>query len=271
MPAQRDHLRVPHRDPRHVLDGHGLRVVGQQVRRRPADSPQRLADAPGQGAQLLVPDRDHDPEPRPRQPRAEQQRLPAPHQRPVAPVPLQEHSRLRDPGPVAAAVACVPGRLHVRDRPARGPLRPPVSHRGDLAVHHVAADLPLGAVDPFLDLLQVRVDRLRPRRLLQRVPARVPDFHVPGDGLRIAAGQLRRRPRRTREVESLENLHDLPVRLGHRSLRVEWGKANHLKPTHTGGTASITTHRDPAGEPAISLDLRWPQAWNSDDRVPGVN
>ena len=78
MPAQRDHLRVPHRDAGHVVHRDGARVVGQQVGRRPAHGPQRLVDAPGQGAHLLVPDRDHHPEPGPGQPPREQLRLPAP-------------------------------------------------------------------------------------------------------------------------------------------------------------------------------------------------
>lgn len=95
MPAQRHHLRMPHRDPRHVIHGDGPCVVGQQVGRRPAHRPQRLVDAPGQGARLLVPHRDHHPEPGPGQPRAEQLRPPAADPRPVAPVPLQPHPRLR--------------------------------------------------------------------------------------------------------------------------------------------------------------------------------
>ena len=33
------------------------------------------------------------------------------------------------------------------------------------------------------------------------------------------------------------------------------GKANHLKPIHTGGTTSITTRRTPAENMASNLDL----------------
>jgi hypothetical protein len=35
------------------------------------------------------------------------------------------------------------------------------------------------------------------------------------------------------------------------------GKANHLKPIHTGGTTSITTRRTPAENKASHLDRRW--------------
>ena len=115
--AQRDHLRVPHRDPGDVIHGDGARVVGQQVGRRPASLPQRLVDAPGQRAQLLIPRRYHDPEPRPGQPGGKQLGLAAPDLRPVAPVPLQPHPRLRDPRPVPAAPPGPPGFLHLRDRP----------------------------------------------------------------------------------------------------------------------------------------------------------
>ena len=210
MPAERDHLRVPDRDPGDVVHGDGARVVGQQVGRRPADGAQRLVDAPGQGAQLLVPDRDHHPEPGPGQPRREQLRLPAPDPRPVAPVPLQPHPRLGDPRPVAPSPARLPGLLHLRDRPPGRPLRPPVAHRGQLAVRDVRPDLPLRPVDQLLDLRHEPVDQPRPRRLRQRVPAGVPDRHVTGDRLRIAPGQLRSRPGRPREVKRLENLHNSP-------------------------------------------------------------
>ena len=49
------------------------------------------------------------------------------------------------------------------------------------------------------------------------------------------------------------------------------GKANHLKPIHTGGTARITARRKPARELAANLDLTWPQDWKSDGRAPGAN
>jgi hypothetical protein len=47
------------------------------------------------------------------------------------------------------------------------------------------------------------------------------------------------------------------------------GKANHLKPIHTGGTTSITP--DTGRAQAVHLDRRWPQDWNSDGREPGAN
>jgi hypothetical protein len=49
------------------------------------------------------------------------------------------------------------------------------------------------------------------------------------------------------------------------------GKANHLKPTHTGGTTHITTRRKPAGELAAHLDPQWPQARRNDGHQPGAN
>ena len=229
-----------------MVHGDGARVVGQQVGRRPAHRAQRLVDAPGQRAELLIPDRDHDPEPGPGQPRREQLRPPAPDARPFAPVPLQPHPGFRYPGPVAPAPAGLPGLLHLRDRPPGRPLRPPVAHRDQLAVRDVRPDLPLGPVNQLLDLRHELINQPRPARLRQRVPAGLPDRHIPGDRLRVAPGQLRRRPGRPREVVRLENLHDLPARLGHGSLRTPMSKANHLKPIHTGGTTCITTRRTPA-------------------------
>ena len=49
------------------------------------------------------------------------------------------------------------------------------------------------------------------------------------------------------------------------------GKANHLRPIHTGGTTSITTSRTPAENKASPPDPQWPQDWRNDDREPGAN
>ena len=49
------------------------------------------------------------------------------------------------------------------------------------------------------------------------------------------------------------------------------GKANHLKPIHTGGTTSITTRREPAENKTSHLDPQWPQDWRNDGREPGAN
>ena len=49
------------------------------------------------------------------------------------------------------------------------------------------------------------------------------------------------------------------------------GKANHLKPIHTGGTACITTHREPAENKTSHLDHQWPRDWRNDGREPGAN
>jgi hypothetical protein len=49
------------------------------------------------------------------------------------------------------------------------------------------------------------------------------------------------------------------------------GKASHLKPIHTGGTARIRTRGKPARELTNTLDLRWPRDWKSDSHAPGAN
>jgi len=49
------------------------------------------------------------------------------------------------------------------------------------------------------------------------------------------------------------------------------GKANHLKPIHTGGTTSITTRREPAKNKTSHPDHQWPQDWRNDGREPGAN
>ncbi len=49
------------------------------------------------------------------------------------------------------------------------------------------------------------------------------------------------------------------------------GKANHLKPIHTGGTACITTRREPAENKTSHPGHKWPQDWRNDGREPGAN
>jgi len=63
VPADRDHLRVPDRDPSDVLDRDGLLVIGQQKRRGAADRPQRGVQARHQRPHRAVPRRHDDPEP----------------------------------------------------------------------------------------------------------------------------------------------------------------------------------------------------------------
>ena len=41
------------------------------------------------------------------------------------------------------------------------------------------------------------------------------------------------------------------------------GKANHLKPIHTGGTACIKTRREPAKNKTSHPDHQWPQDWKT--------
>ena len=87
------HLRVPHRDPGHVVYRHGARVTGQQVGRRrrwraaPAPCTRSACPAPG-----FTPGSPPGTATRPATPRTA--RSSAADRRPVAPVPLQPHPRL---------------------------------------------------------------------------------------------------------------------------------------------------------------------------------
>jgi hypothetical protein len=71
-----EHLRVTHRDPGHVLDRHGLLVVGQHIRRRATDPAQRHVQRGKHARHRLVPRREDHPEARPGQPRAKQLQSP---------------------------------------------------------------------------------------------------------------------------------------------------------------------------------------------------
>ena len=253
--AEFDHLRVPHRHPGDVLDGDGLGVVTQQIRRRPAEPPQRGVDAGHQRAEGLVPGRDHHPEPRPGQPRTKQLRTPATHPRSFAPVELQPHPRLGHPRPIHPAAARLPRRLDLGDRPPSRPLRPAIPHRGQPLVHLVGPDMGVTAVHPLLHLGQERIHRPPPDRTGERVPASVPHRHIPGDGLGVTAGQLRRRPRATGQSNaskismiSLSDLDTVPPDKGGAGTR-------HPKPTGRGGTTRIRTRRSPGDHMTAYLEF----------------
>ena len=234
--AHRHHLGVADRDAGHVLDGHGLGVVRQQVGRRSAQPAQRLVQAGHQRRKGLVPGRDDHPVARPGQPRAEQAGATLADPGAVAPVELQPHARLRHPGPVGAAVTGPPGGLEFRDGAPSGPVRAGKPHRDQAVVGDVGADLAGGAVDQLLELGQELVDAAGTAGAGKRVGAGVTHGDVGGDGLGVAADQLRGRPGAAGQVEGFEDLHDLPGRLGQRSLRVA---ASRLAPeaNPAGGTA----------------------------------
>lgn len=103
--ADGDHLGVADGDAGDVLDGDRLLVVGEQVGRCPAEAAQGGIEAGDERRKGAIPGRDHDAEPAPGKPGAEQAGLPAAHVRALGPVELAPHARLGDPGPVAAAVA----------------------------------------------------------------------------------------------------------------------------------------------------------------------
>src|SRR6266487_5826469 len=124
-------------DAGHMLDGDRLGVVAEQIRWGTTDAPQRLIQAGDQRAQRLVPGGDHHAVAAPGQPRAKQARAPPgpsananasasgadPDLGALAPVELQPHARLGDPGPIAAALPRPPRLLELGDGAAGGALQ----------------------------------------------------------------------------------------------------------------------------------------------------
>ncbi len=206
-------LRVPHRHPGDVSDRHSLLVVRQHIGRRPAQAAQHHVQGGEHGRGGAVPQREHDPEPRPRQPGAEQDRLAPVDDRAVAEVVLQPHARLGHPRAVDPAVAEVERGLRLVHRPPCGALGTAVAQREELLVGLVRADLPEGVVDPLLDLGQELFDQLRAGRGLVQPASGLPGRDVAGDGVMGTAGQLGGISKRSGQVERCQNFHDLPCRL----------------------------------------------------------
>ncbi len=137
-------------------------------------------------------------------------------------------------------------------RPARRAFRAAKAHRHKAFVHLVRADTSLRVVDKLLHLGQERVDHLRPRCRCpgQRISAaRLAQRHIAPHGLRVAPGQLRRRVRAASRIVRLQDLHDLPVRLGHglsgqsaarSAIRQPTSRRDHLRVGHDGRSPGRT-------------------------------
>ena len=191
-----------------MLDRHRLLVVRQRVGRNRAHHPQRPVQPDHHRRQRLIAQRHHHPKPRPGQPRAEQHRSAAGNLRPVAVIPLQPQSRLRDPRPRAPPMLLPPATFRLRDRPPRRPIRPLIPHRHQNPVRLIRPNLRTRAIDQLIDLPRERVhQRPTTRPLRQPTTRRVPSSDQPRDRLVITPRQRRRSTQRARQVIRLKDLH----------------------------------------------------------------
>ena len=155
-----DEDRVLHRDPGHPVDRDGPLVVGQGIGGRTAEPAKGLVETRDHRRQRPVPGRDDHPISAPGEPGAPEQAVAPGDHGALAPVELEPHAGLGDPGPEDAPV---PRRVRVLDvghRTPRGPLRAVEAERAQLLVGDVGADPAMGALDPLLELGEVRVEDL---------------------------------------------------------------------------------------------------------------
>ena len=212
--ADRDHLRMPDRHAGDVVDRDGALVVGQPIRRCTTKGPHGTVDTADHRRQPAIPARNHDPEPRPRQPRAEQQRRLRTDRRTGAPVPLGPHPRLGDPRPIHPPPTTPMVGLHLGDRSAHRAFRTGVTERSELVEGHVGTNLGVRPLDPLLDLRQERVDNpLPPLRSAAKQLAGVALGDIAGHGVMRHAGQLAGATQRPSQVERFQHIHDLLARL----------------------------------------------------------
>ena len=183
--------------------------------------------------------------------------------RALAPVELQPPPRLRDPGPVGPPFAGLPHGLRRVHRPPGRAGTARIAHRHELVVDRVGADRRLGLLDPLLDLLQERVDHLRPRLALIRVAPAGAGLDIPLDRLRVVPCQGGRRPDRLGQVVCLKDFHDLSVRLRHRTSPA--GCCCSQTPANR--TEGLLQIRERSGTPQAGR----PSTWISGGRQPGLN
>ena len=260
--ADRHDRRVADRDPADVIDRDGLLVVRQRIGRRPTEHPQRPVQRHHHRRRRLVPQRQHHPEPAPRQPGAEQHRRPARDDRPVTVVPLHPQARLDDPRPCAATVLGTPAALRVGDRAARRALRTEIAHRDQPLMRDIGADLAARAINPLLDLLREPIDtRPRPHRNRQSAAGLITSTHPVRDRLVITTRQLRRPAQRAGQVKRLQDLHHF--------LRTLQAGPPHASTTRRAGHYRPIRTRS-WGEPmATSREIRRPPVGSFDGRLRG--
>ena len=182
---------------------------------------------------------------------------PAVDRRSVAPVELEPHAGLGDPRPIRPRPAGPERRLRCVGPPggscARSRVRIPSPARRRSWTTS-ARTLPPERSTSSSIFAQERVDQHRPPDPGMRV-APVSRARHSRHGLGIAAGELGRGVGAAGEVEGLEDLHDLPVRLLH-------GPSGRVTALGVG---------TPQGHPAGDRDGRdWTVAWRSAVRPPGV-
>ena len=185
--------------------------------RHPTEDAQRLIDRGHHRRQRLVQQRQHHPEPAPRQPR-QNNCVPTPSTR--GPSPKSYWNRIPAPGSTADAPAAGPtGTPTSPPRPPGGWCVPnPHTPARQLVVHHIRADPTTRVLDPLLQLRQERIDEHRPPLATSRCqPALLPRRNIIRDRVMRTPGQHRRVATRTGQIESFQNLHDLLSRL-HSSL-----------------------------------------------------
>ena len=208
MAGDLDDQRVANSDPAHVIDADRLLVIGQRIRRRATEHPQRAIQRHHHRRHRLVAQRHHHPEPRPRQPRAEQHRPAAVDPRPVAIVPLHPQPWLRDPRPRPPAMLLPPPALGLSHPPPRRPRRSLIAERDQL--RH--APCPPGssrASDRPAHRPSSRTPSPSPAAHA-RPPASRPPHHAPHpirDRLVITPHQRCRLAERARQVIRLQDLH----------------------------------------------------------------
>jgi hypothetical protein len=127
-------------------------------------------------------------------------------------------------------------------------------------VGDVGADLAGRAVDQLLELGQERIDAAGTAGAGKRVGAGIADGDIGGHGLGVAADQLRRGPGAAGQVEGFENLHDLPGRLGQRSLRVGGFSAGTGSQPHRRGRLHWWAGAQLGLSVATHLEFSWPPA-----------
>ncbi len=250
MTGHRDDLRVADRDPAHMIDGHRLLVVGQHVGRRATERTQRPVQPDHHRRQRLVTQRHHNPEPRPRQPCAEQHRLATIDDRPVAVVELHPQARLRRPRPRHPPVLAPPPTLRDRDPPPRRARRAEIAERDQLLVSLVRPDLPVRTIDQLIDLLLELTVHRRPLPIDPRQQPEVALAHPVRHRLVITPRQLRRSPQRAGQIVCLQDLHHF------------------LRFLHAASTPQSSSSSPAAWQPTDS-GKPWGERWPPTGRNPG--
>ena len=236
------------------------------LRRRAAEPSQRPVQRHHHARHRLIPQRQHDPKARPRQPRAKQHRRPPANLGRVAVIPLHPQPRLRIHGRYRRPCSCRQ-RASLPEPLMRRSLRPHIAHRDKRrATYPPRSSRASATPTPPPSRRTDRPSNANFAGHRQPTTSSIPSRYPMRDRLVITTSQPRRSSQRADQIERLQNLHDFLCFSSSPSPRRASMNTKRRELQATEDRTDVVGRSDghPWGDPmAISGEFRWPPTGRS--------